>query len=706
MSAGLLELGSDKVWQSLRTQVLRLVPGVRFFPRRDRGIAWWALEQTDGDLFYRLDALSYQFLQQLDGEQTVEQLWQRLDPPGWPKQALCGLLLQLLKAGVLQSAQTDATTLETVAPARKVFNPVGFQLFSFNPAWLLQPIRGCAPFIFNKICLLAWLGLMLFGLVMLIENYTPLRVYLAARADDTLYLLWLWGLYPLVKLVHEVAHGLAVMRWGAEVRKAGILMLVLMPVPFVDASASSRFRAKSQRITVAAAGVMAELSLAVLGLGLWVYSESPPLREAGLIVALIGSFSTLLFNANPLLRFDGYYMLSDWIEIPNLATRSQAYIKHWLGRVVLGLQGPQPPQYLPTERKWLAGYGVLAFAYRLFILFTIALLVSSYLLWLGVLIALWAVVLQLLVPAVKLLHGYYRAAKAEARLTRFYLCLLSLVAAISLLLFAPFNRSLVAEGVVVLDKHAYLRAEAAGFVTQVFHRNGDQVAAGDALLQLENDQLRADLARLETDIVAVEALRTNLFVSDPEHASQLGDELSELQVQREELARQVENLTVRAARTGTLSIDAVQDLPGRFIQKGQPLGYVYRLDRVEVQTVLSPKQVQTLRHNNTKAWVKFYSDPEQTVRAAQIVAVPKAIDRLPDSSLGSRHGGGIRVSTQDEAGKQLLQPMFQFNLLLPIRTEQRYIGKTVSIRFEHASESLYRRLLNWGWDVWQTRAYY
>ena len=133
---------------------------------------------------------------------------------------------------------------------------------------------------------------------------------------------------------------------------------------------------------------------------------------------------------------------------------------------------------------------------------------------------------------------------------------------------------------------------------------------------------------------------------------------------------------------------------------------MYRLDQVEVQTVLSPKQVEVLRQGSMQARIKFYSDLERTVTVERIVAVPKAIERLPDSSLGSRSGGRIRVDAQDDTGKHILQPMFQFNLLLPISREQRYVGKTVSIRFQHLPVSLYRQLLNYGREVWDARSNY
>ena len=121
-------------------------------------------------------------------------------------------------------------------------------------------------------------------------------------------------------------------------------------------------------MTVAAAGMAVELFVAALALFLWLNVESGRVSAIAYNVMLIGGVSTLLFNGNPLLRYDGYYVLADWIEIPNLAQRSTRYLGYLLQHYILGVDDAVSPVTAPGERAWFICYGIASFCYRLFIL--------------------------------------------------------------------------------------------------------------------------------------------------------------------------------------------------------------------------------------------------------------------------------------------------------------------------------------------------
>ena len=137
-----------------------------------------------------------------------------------------------------------------------------------------------------------------------VNQWSALSVHWEARFLDPGNLLSLWLLYPLVKGLHELGHGFATRHWGGEVHEMGVMLLVFTPVPYVDASASSAFPSRNQRMVVAAAGIMVELLLTGVALLLWSYSDPGLLRDLCFNVLVIGGVSTLLFNGNPLLRFD------------------------------------------------------------------------------------------------------------------------------------------------------------------------------------------------------------------------------------------------------------------------------------------------------------------------------------------------------------------------------------------------------------------
>ena len=181
-------------------------------------------------------------------------------------------------------------------------------------------------------------------------------------------LLALWFTYPVVKALHELGHAFAVKRWGGEVHEIGILFLVFMPVPYVDASAASVFPEKHRRMVVSAAGIAVELFLAAVGFFVWIAVEPGLVRHVAYGVMVVGGLSTLLFNGNPLLRFDGYYALADAIEIPNLDVKAKQYLGALARRRILGLGQTPLPETAPGEPPWLVGYAIASSVYRIGVL--------------------------------------------------------------------------------------------------------------------------------------------------------------------------------------------------------------------------------------------------------------------------------------------------------------------------------------------------
>ena len=165
--------------------------------------------------------------------------------------------------------------------------------------------------------------------------------------------------------------------WGGEVREVGLMMLVLFPVPYVDASAASAFPSKWRRAVVAGAGIMAELAIAAAAILVWAAAEPGLVRAAAFNAALIGGVSTLLFNGNPLLRFDGYYVFADLVEIPNLAQRANRQVFHLIKRHAFGLSESASAVTARGEAPWLVIYSVAAFIYRFFIVLGIALFIAG-----------------------------------------------------------------------------------------------------------------------------------------------------------------------------------------------------------------------------------------------------------------------------------------------------------------------------------------
>src|SRR5262249_35067705 len=161
-------------------------------------------------------------------------------------------------------------------------------------------------------------------------------------AVDNLLVLYL--AFPVIKMLHELGHATATKAGGGEVHDLGIMVLVLLPVPDGGAAASAVFKAKYRRAMVGAAGIAVELFIAALAFYLWLLVEPGLLRATLFNVMLIASVSTVLFNGNPLLRYDAYYILADLIEMPNLAGRSTRYWGYLIERYILGVREAETPE--------------------------------------------------------------------------------------------------------------------------------------------------------------------------------------------------------------------------------------------------------------------------------------------------------------------------------------------------------------------------
>ena len=170
--------------------------------------------------------------------------------------------------------------------------------------------------------------------------------------------------WVVLKIVHELGHALVCKRHGGEVREAGLIFILLAPAAFVDVTSSWRFASKWQRIHVAAAGMYVELVLAALAAMVWSQADSVVLRHLLFNMIVMASFSTLVFNANPLMRFDGYYIFADLLEIPNLATEGVRFVRQLGAYVFYGRM--LPSRELLGGRGWVVRiYGLAAWLWRL-----------------------------------------------------------------------------------------------------------------------------------------------------------------------------------------------------------------------------------------------------------------------------------------------------------------------------------------------------
>lgn len=408
---------SDSLFSSSWYRVANVRPRLRNHAQIHRhvyrGEVWYVLQNHSTGKFHRFSAVANAVIGLMDGRRTIQEIWDiacaRLGDEVPTQDEMIKLLSDLHRADILQT-DTPPDLLE-LNRRRKMHgrmrwkqylgNPLSLRFRLFDPDSLLGRLAPyCLPF-FGRFGAMLYVGLIVWALVLAAMHWNELSSDVIDRvfAVDNLLLLWL--VFPVIKLLHELGHGIATKVGGGEVHEMGVMLLVLMPIPYVDASAATGFRDKRSRALVGAAGMLVELLVAALAMIAWVNLSPGVERAMAYNVMLVAGVSTLLFNGNPLLRYDGYYILADYLEIPNLGQRANEYLGYLVNHYLFAVDGLQTPTTAPGEQRWFVFYGLASFAYRMFMMVSIALLVAGKFFFIGVVLALWAMINMLVVPAAK-----------------------------------------------------------------------------------------------------------------------------------------------------------------------------------------------------------------------------------------------------------------------------------------------------------------
>ncbi len=556
-------------WHRVAGLRASLVPGLRVVRQRVRGQAWHVLVEPGSGRQLRLNPAAYELVARFDGRATVDALWQRQleqhrdDAP--TQDEVLRLLAQLFRGGMLRFDAAPHLSLlfarrgEEVRQRRRgMMNPLVLRMPLLDPQPLLQALAPLGRALFRPAAFVAWLAAVLAALLAAGAHASELLA--GARrlfATPSNYLV-AWLAYPAVKLLHELGHGLAVRRYGGEVHELGVSLIFLTPAPYVDATAANAFPAARARLVVSAAGILVETGIASLALAAWLALSPGLARDTMLVVALICSVSTVLFNANPLVRFDGYHVLCDALQLPNLALRSQAWwSRRWRAWVGAPVPGPGP-LLAPGEAKWLVAYAPAALAYRLALLLALVAWVGQQSWLLG-----WAAALALAAWGARLAGRWAAGDGTEPRVRRRSLAVAAaLLAVVAVLLFAvPAPHTVVARGIVWPPDNAQVRAGAGGFVERLALPHGGAVGAGQLLLDLRDPVLETARERIVAERNGLLAQQYQALLQQPVRAAEIAEDLLRNDAELARVDEQLAQLAVRAQLPGRVVWSRPQDLP-------------------------------------------------------------------------------------------------------------------------------------------------
>jgi putative peptide zinc metalloprotease protein len=696
---------SQSLYSSSWYRVAEIRPRLRNHAQIHRHIyrdgVWYVLQNHSTGKFHRFTPVANLVIGLMDGRRTLREIWDiactRLGDEVPTQDEVIKLLSDLHRADVLQSdAPPDLHELQqrrkkhvSMRWKQYVGNPLSLRIPLFDPDRLLDRLLPFVKPLVSRYGALAWLAVMGWAMTLVAMHWSELSGDVVDRVFSFQNLLLIWFVFPLIKLLHELGHAIATKVDGGEVHEMGVMLLVLMPIPYVDASSATAFRDKRSRMLVGAAGMLVELFIAALAMFAWVNLEPGTERAIAYNVIIVAGVSTLLFNANPLLRYDGYYILSDWLEIPNLGQRSNEYLGYLVNRYLFGLEGGNSPVAASGERRWFIFYSIGSFIYRMFMMVSISLLVASQFFFIGIVLAVWAFATMLVIPAAKKLQYLFTSPRLDANRQRALVSSGLIAAFVAVLVgWLPAPYSTRAEGVIWAPEEAQLRSTVDGFITRVLAKPGQRVSRGDVLIECEDSELEMRTRVLQAQLDELEAKYNASIISRRVQADVINEQKVHLVAALELAHRKQADLQLRSPADGIFVMADVQNAPGKFTQRGDVLGYVTNSAATGVRVVVAQAEENLVSKLTRKVEIRPAGGIGNPIQAQIKREVPAATDELPSMTLSLQGGGKIGVDPGKSGEAKALEKLFVLDLDLAAGAPPSYIGGRVYVRFEHQPEPL------------------
>ncbi|HYF18898.1 MAG TPA: biotin/lipoyl-binding protein [Ramlibacter sp.] len=691
-------------WFRVASMRVSLLPTVRVQRQAFRGQDWYVLEDSYTGRFFRITPQAWAFVSRLTPDRTVEETWNAFlethpqQAPG--QEAVIQLLSQLHVSNLLyfrHQPDNDAIVDRVRRTRRrelagKALSFLFFRVPLVDPNAWLDRISPFIRFVTGPWMALVWLVVVALGCAAAIENGQALL----DKSQGLLSLSnlpWLYICLAVMKLLHELGHAFVTKRYGGEVRTLGVMFLLFTPLPYVDATASWAFRNSWHRVYVGAAGMLVEFFLAALGALLWAATGPGLVNSIAFNVMVIGSVSSLIFNGNPLLRFDAYYMLSDAVQIPNLYQKGQ---KQWLyfgDRYLLGTPNLQSPAEDRREWWWLTGYGLLSFVYLIIVTVGISLFLLDQWFVIGLVALGITLATKLVIPLWKLLT--HLAGPKVARNRQRALAGAGAIAAVLVLVagWVPFPYAIQAAGILQAEESTTVYTPIEGALVQVVVRNGQQVRAGDVVARLRNPDLDQDLAVARAAIREADAMIRAAMVKAP-------GQLPTLQEQRQAALRRIaeleakrEQLVIRSPRAGEWVAPALHESEGNWLQRGAVLGEAMQRSGFRFVAVVQQEQANELFAQRPQAAsVKLTGQADVSIPAGGVQLIPYQQQKLLSPALGWLGGGEIAVKTDDRSGNTAAESFFALHVLLPPGLPQQLSplhGMSGQVRLELPGQPLF-----------------
>jgi len=510
-------LAESLISSTSRPLTLRMRPDLSARRHRYHGRTFWVVKEPVGLNYFRFHEEEYAILCMLDGCSSLDEIKEQFERDFTPQKITFQDLLQFVgmlhRSGlVISEASGQGVQLRKRRDDKKwrelmgkMANVFALRFRGVDPERFFNLIYPWTGWFFRWYTVLCVLSLGLLALSLVGVNFDEFSRKLPAFHEFFGPKNWFYlGItMAVVKVLHEFGHGLSCKHFGGECHELGAMLLVFTPALYCNVSDSWMLPSKWHRAAIGAAGMYVELFLASCATFLWWYSTPGLLNSICLSVMFICSVSTVMFNGNPLLRFDGYYILMDVLEIPNLRQKATEVTRRFFVWLCLGIEQPENP-FLPQKHQWAFGaFTIAAVIYRWLVVFSILFFLNRVfepygLKIIGQLIALSGFVGLIVQPVWELGKFFYTPGRMnKMKYARLYATVGVLVAAVLFVLFVPLPFSVKCAFEVQPRGGQQVFTMVPGQIQKVNYRPGDAVEKGAVLLQLTNPDVEMELLALE-----------------------------------------------------------------------------------------------------------------------------------------------------------------------------------------------------------------
>jgi len=660
-------------------ELLHLKPRLRedlhFHADDQSGESCYVIEDRIRSKFFRVGLPEYHFISLLDGSTPVEQALSAnavaFGPQALDVQDAAVIVNWLIQSELAQpeSGHQSRHILDQLKQRDrqkwfKRLNLIFIKVPLLNPDRILGAALPLFRWMLSPAFVLLWLLLISSALYLVFANWnrftsSALGVFSISNT------LWLLGIWILLKFIHEFFHGLACKKYGGDVYEAGVIMILFAPIGYVDATSAWRFPSRWQRIYTSFAGMYIEFFIASIATWVWVGSEPGLAQHLAYNVMIIASINALLFNANPLMKFDGYYILSDLLKIPNLYGEGQAWLRGQARRWMLGLSPAVSRGSLRT-RIIVAVYGLMSFVWRSLLVITLLFVAASLFKGAGLIIALLSAGVILGVPLFKFIKFLFKGDAREKPSMLYFVSAMTLVGLLSVTAATRISwaKSLSAPGIVDFLDLKTVYAESSGFVSRVNIQTQQQVKAGEVLLELKNAELEGALreAELELQKLALQR-RAYLLARQIAESQAMQRKIDSAMALRDDLQRKLASLILRAPQDGEIVSSVSRDLNGQFVRDGQFIAQLARQQTLEFRILLPQTDADEYRrYLDRPVLVHINGRGQLPFRGVLVRIEPAASQRIRYPALTALGGGVLAVmpgSDQNQGRNMLTRPYFE-----------------------------------------------